>query len=252
MARNAACQAPCTRCGDSPSSPGQPRAIWRAAAWRAGRRSKHAAASGVGGGDRGVRRAHFTPRAPKPRSAAAARWRGAGGRALRRRCVTGAGVASRCFATPPHAGLSPAPAPCIARPQTSLHLVGLHALQPSTSRWLRGRALPVQGCTLAHFAPPLPERLLHANMASHRRHAAALRVRVEEARGLLPLSDAPESDSPLLVTLRLAPGETTHSARTRAVRRGLEPVRVAEQKSAGGCCLCCDAVVTCCVMRRCR
>ena len=64
-------------------------------------------------------------------------------------------------------------------------------------------------------------------MASHRRHAAALHVRVEEARGLLPLSDAPEGDSPLLVTLRLAPGETKHSARTRAVRRGLEPVRAA-------------------------
>ena len=66
-------------------------------------------------------------------------------------------------------------------------------------------------------------------MASQRRRGApaALRVRVEEARGLLPLSDAPKGDAPLLVTLRLAPGETKHSARTRAVRRGLEPVRVA-------------------------
>ena len=52
-----------------------------------------------------------------------------------------------------------------------------------------------------------------------------LRVRVEEARGLLPLAEAPESDAPLLATLRVAPGETKHSARTRAVRRGLEPVR---------------------------
>ena len=79
-------------------------------------------------------------------------------------------------------------------------------------------------------------------MASPRHgHAAALRVRVEEARGLLPLSDAPESDSPLLVTLRLAPGETKHSARTRAGRRGREPVRVA-QPSVGGGRLCCDAL----------
>ena len=80
-------------------------------------------------------------------------------------------------------------------------------------------------------------------MASHRRRAAALRVRVEEARGLLPLSDAPESDVPLLVTLRLAPGETKHSARTRAVRRGLEPVRVAAAEAGSGR-LCCDALAT--------
>jgi hypothetical protein len=57
------------------------------------------------------------------------------------------------------------------------------------------------------------------------RLSATLRVRVEEARGLLPLAEAAESDAPLLVTLRLAPGEVKHSARTRAVRRGLEPVR---------------------------
>lgn len=57
------------------------------------------------------------------------------------------------------------------------------------------------------------------------RLSATLRVRVEEARGLLPLAEAAEGDAPLLVTLRLAPGETKHSARTRAVRRGLEPVR---------------------------
>ena len=48
---------------------------------------------------------------------------------------------------------------------------------------------------------------------------AALRVRVEEARGVLP------SEHELFVTLRLAPAEARHSRRTRATRRGLNPVR---------------------------
>jgi hypothetical protein len=58
------------------------------------------------------------------------------------------------------------------------------------------------------------------------RRRATLRIRVEEARGLLPLGGAgDDADTPCHVTLRLAPHEARHSRSTRDARRGVEPVR---------------------------
>jgi transcriptional regulator GlxA family with amidase domain len=69
-------------------------------------------------------------------------------------------------------------------------------------------------------APPSP-----SSPQQHRRTGggagATLRIRVEEARGLLSHDD----DDACHVTLRLAPHEARHSRRTRDEARGAEPVR---------------------------
>ena len=117
MALKAATHAPCTRCGDSPSRPCQPRAIWRAAAWcaqgagagtrpqavleggpRSEARSFHASRS------QAARRSSSKMVLPRHTTAAAS---------LRHGSRRGEKLLQRC--TQPHARLSPAPAPRAAR-----------------------------------------------------------------------------------------------------------------------------------------